>query len=84
MSLDASGRRKGYVDSGLGTMMVPRKDDAYPPDIESAIPENRDDRRRRVCFADARNEAPVEMNIRFPQEKRSAWRKNCVGTLITS
>ena len=74
---------KGYVDSGIGPMMANGKATLIPPtlDITYTGQNMTIDGVEMVFQLTPGTEAPVEMNIWFPQEKALCMAENCVGTL---
>lgn len=74
---------KGYVDSGIGPMMADGRITLIPPtlDITHTGQTVTIDGVEMVFQLTPGTEAPVEMNIWFPQEKALCMAENCVGTL---
>jgi len=74
---------KGYVDSGIGSRMANGRATLIPPtlDITHTGQNVTIDGVEMVFQLTPGTEAPVEMNIWFPQEKALCMAENCVGTL---
>ncbi|MDO8842341.1 alkyl/aryl-sulfatase [Methanocalculus sp.] len=74
---------KGFVDLGIGTMMASGSMTLIPPtrDITHTGQTVTIDGVEMVFQLTPGTEAPVEMNIWFPQEKALCMAENCVGAL---